>query len=222
MVCCRPVWEFADRVQITWACLKHGGTDWLSQPRLADCCAIRSLRSPSDRKDFLPSEIDAIRKALEPIEAAAAKKRIETGRPPQGKFPVGQTGKTRDKVGAFAGVSGRTVEKIAKVVEAAERQPEKFGNLVAEMDRTGKGQWGYRKLRQPRMRSVSGGLSTSRSPSRRLARASALDRQRFLPGGNSAETRPTHRLGHRLALDRPCCIVPVWRLPHPDAVVARW
>lgn len=45
-----PVWEFADRVQITWACLKHGGTDWVSRPRLADCCAIRSFRSPLRRR----------------------------------------------------------------------------------------------------------------------------------------------------------------------------
>jgi hypothetical protein len=83
-----------------------------------------------------------------PIEAAAARERIETGRPPQGKFPEGQAGQTRDKVGAFAGVSGRTVEKIAKVVEAAEREPAKFAPLVAEMDRTGKVNGAYRKLRQ--------------------------------------------------------------------------
>src|SRR5262249_24990400 len=28
------------------ACSKHGGKPWLSQPRLADCCAILSFRSP--------------------------------------------------------------------------------------------------------------------------------------------------------------------------------
>lgn len=42
----RPVWEFADWIQITWACSKHCGITWLSQSRLADCCAIRSFRSP--------------------------------------------------------------------------------------------------------------------------------------------------------------------------------
>jgi len=47
----RPVWEFADRVQITQACSKHCGKPWLSQPRLADCCAILSFRSPLRRRD---------------------------------------------------------------------------------------------------------------------------------------------------------------------------
>ncbi len=37
-------------------------------------------------------------------------------------FHHADAGKTRDKIGSFAGVSGRTVEKIAAVVEAAERE----------------------------------------------------------------------------------------------------
>src|SRR3974377_135259 len=39
----------------------------------------------ANRKDFLPSEIDAIRRALEPLEKAAAKKRQLAGRGPSGK-----------------------------------------------------------------------------------------------------------------------------------------
>ena len=77
----------------------------------------------SERKDFLPTEIDAIRRALAPLVATPhggdRSSKVET-------FHL-DPGKTRDKVGAFAGVSGRTVEKIAKVVEAAEAEPEKFG-----------------------------------------------------------------------------------------------
>jgi hypothetical protein len=90
----------------------------------------------AERKDFLPSEIEAIRRALVPRVG------IPVGR------PVSKTGesfanyerqsRTNDKIGSFAGISGRTVEKIAAVVEAAETQPEKFGHLVEEMDRTGK------------------------------------------------------------------------------------
>src|SRR5215468_7050461 len=33
------------------ACSKHSGKPWLSQPRLADCCAILSFRSPSRPRD---------------------------------------------------------------------------------------------------------------------------------------------------------------------------
>ena len=95
----------------------------------------------ADRKDFLPSEIDAIRRAMEPAAQEQATSRKLSGKSAPDK------GDTRDKIGEFAGVSGRTVEKIAKVVAAAEAEPEKFGHLVEEMDRTGKVNGAYRKLR---------------------------------------------------------------------------
>jgi len=46
-------------------------------------------------------------------------------------FHHSDAGETRDKIGAFAGVSGRTVQKIAAVLEAAEREPERYTPLVA-------------------------------------------------------------------------------------------
>jgi N6-adenosine-specific RNA methylase IME4 len=102
----------------------------------------------SQRKDFLPSEIDSIRRALEPIEKAAAKERQGARNDLCESFT--QVGKQRaaDKIGSFAGVSGRTVEKIKDVVEAAEADPDRFGHLIEEMDRTGKVTGAYRKLRQ--------------------------------------------------------------------------
>jgi N6-adenosine-specific RNA methylase IME4 len=83
------------------------------------------------RKNLLPSEIDAIRRAIEPIEKAAAKKRMSEG----GKGgKISQPSRVRDRIGAFAGMSGRQVEKIAKVIDAAEQEPEKFGHLVEILD----------------------------------------------------------------------------------------
>ncbi|MCH9050081.1 MAG: hypothetical protein IIA72_03220 [Proteobacteria bacterium] len=70
------------------------------------------------RKDFLPSEIDAIRRALEPAEKEAANER-RTANLPNAKVSHSGVGRSTDKIGAFAGVSGRTVEKIKGVVEAA-------------------------------------------------------------------------------------------------------
>src|SRR5215831_2363684 len=70
------------------------------------------------RKDFLPSEIDAIRRALLPIEKAAAKERQRRhgGTAPGRKKQSGQfsrsDGRVRDKIAGFAGISGRTLEKI--------------------------------------------------------------------------------------------------------------
>lgn len=110
------------------------------------------LSENANRKDFLPSEIDAIRRSLEPIEKAAAKQRQRAGLKRGQKKPVVESfhngGKTRDKVAAFAGVSGRTVDKIKAVVDAARADPERFGCLVTEMDRTGKVHRVYAELRR--------------------------------------------------------------------------
>ncbi len=101
----------------------------------------------ADRKDFLPSEIEAIRRALEPQEKEAAKERMsEAGKGAK----VSQPSRSTDKIGAFAGVSGRTLEKVRDVVDAAEKEPERFGHLVEEMDRTGKVGGAHRKLKQAR------------------------------------------------------------------------
>ena len=80
----------------------------------------------------------AIAKALEPQEKKAAKERYEKTRPGVGgKLPPTERGKTRDKVARHAGVSGRTLEKAQAVFEASAAEPEKYGPLVEEMDRTG-------------------------------------------------------------------------------------
>jgi N6-adenosine-specific RNA methylase IME4 len=105
------------------------------------------------RKDFLPSEIDAIRRAIEPIEREAARGRMSEGGKVGKVGKVGKlsipsdTGKTRDKVGAFAGVSGRSVEKITAVVAAAEAEPSRYGHFLEEMDRTRRIDGVYRRLR---------------------------------------------------------------------------
>ena len=106
------------------------------------------------RKDFLPSEIDAIRRALLPLEKAAAKERqrCHGGTAPGRKKQSGQISRSdvrvRDKIASFAGISGRTLEKIQAIVEAAERRPRRFGQLIANMDRYGQIDATYRKLRQ--------------------------------------------------------------------------
>jgi N6-adenosine-specific RNA methylase IME4 len=110
------------------------------------------LSENAHRKDFLPSEIDAIRRAVEPLERAAAKERMREGgrmKVRNGSSPSNERApQTRDRIGAFAGVSGKTVEKIAAIVDAAERDPERFGPLIAEMDRVQHVTGPYRKLKR--------------------------------------------------------------------------
>lgn len=104
------------------------------------------LAENAERKDFLPSEIDAIRRTLEPVEKAAARERETLGKVCRGSEP----GKTRDKIAAFAGVSGETVRKIAAIVAAAEAEPEKYGKLAADMDRTGRVNGSFKRLKVAR------------------------------------------------------------------------
>jgi ParB-like nuclease domain len=109
--------------------------------------ASGELAENVDRKGFLPSEIEAIRRTLESAEKAAAKARQgRPGGPRSGKLPEHNGARTRDKLGVFAGVSGRTVEKIAAVVAAAEAEPEKYGRLAEAMDRRGRVDGPYRRL----------------------------------------------------------------------------
>jgi hypothetical protein len=69
-----------------------------------DAIARGEFAENAIRKGFLPSEIDAIRRALEPIERAAAKRRRGGDhRGNSGKFP--ELGQARDRIGSFASVA---------------------------------------------------------------------------------------------------------------------
>jgi ParB-like chromosome segregation protein Spo0J len=108
-----------------------------------DNIARGELAENTVRKDFLPSEIDAIRRTLEPVEKAAARERMTLGK----RAPRVSKGRVRDKIAAVAGVSGRTVDRIKTVTEAADRDPERFAPLVEEMDRTNDVDSAYSKVR---------------------------------------------------------------------------
>ena len=106
------------------------------------------------RKNLAPTEAVAIGRALEEREQEKARKRqlihLKQGNeaPVREIFPNGEAGRTRDAVGKMIGMSGRTYEKARAVVEAAEREPEQFGDLAEEMDRTGKVHRTFRKLKE--------------------------------------------------------------------------
>lgn len=99
------------------------------------------------RKDLLPSEIVALKRAIEPLERRAARERqgsrADLCHPPT--VAEGQ-GDARDKIARYLGVGRTTIDRAEAVVEAAEEEPEEYGYLVDQMDRSGKVAGVYRRL----------------------------------------------------------------------------
>jgi N6-adenosine-specific RNA methylase IME4/ParB-like chromosome segregation protein Spo0J len=96
------------------------------------------------RKNFTLSEIVAIKRRLEPkLKKEAAERRNPSGR--VGKFPT-QTGRAADHVARYVAKDRRTIDKAEAIVEAAEAEPDRFGKLRADMDRTGRVEATYRRL----------------------------------------------------------------------------
>jgi ParB/RepB/Spo0J family partition protein len=107
------------------------------------------------RKPFTLSEAVSLGRALEDLERPAAEARKKAGTnqhtEPSGKLPEASKGDTRDKVAEAVGLSGRSYEKAKAVVEAAEKDPDLLP-LVQEMDRTGKVDPAYRKMKYEELR----------------------------------------------------------------------
>src|SRR5262249_56717433 len=101
------------------------------------------------------SEAVAIKRALEPLEKAAAKERQrEHGKTAPGRKHSGQVahsdkGRAGDKAAKATGMARRTLEKAEAIVDAAEAEPEKFGRLLDDMDRTGRVNGVYRRRKIP-------------------------------------------------------------------------
>jgi N6-adenosine-specific RNA methylase IME4/ParB-like chromosome segregation protein Spo0J len=105
--------------------------------------ALGEFAENAVRKDFTLSEAVAIKRALEPIERAEAKERMLAGKP-SGKFPKGRA---LDKVAKVVGRDRTTIARAEAIVAAADAEPEKFGKLLADMDRTGRVNGVYKRLK---------------------------------------------------------------------------
>jgi ParB/RepB/Spo0J family partition protein len=118
--------------------------------------ATSLLRAEQDentcRLDFAPTEAAAMGRALEELERPKAKERQQIRKGNQRgdkseKFTeLSDKGQTREKVGKAIGMSGPTYQRAKAVLIAAEQDPETFGHIAEEMDRTGKIHPAYNKL----------------------------------------------------------------------------
>jgi len=100
---------------------------------------------PSRPPRHLPYEIEGIRRSHEAGTWPGPM-------PPSGDRATGKlpaiSGRVRDRVADVCGVGRRTVDKIAEIYAAAEADPERVGPIVEAMNRTGKVDGAYRRLRR--------------------------------------------------------------------------
>ena len=103
------------------------------------------------RKAFTLTECADIADALEPIERALAKERQFSGQnqytEPSGKFPEGSKGQSLDRVAAAVGRDRKTVQKARAIRDAAKKEPEKYAKLQEDMDRTGRADGPFKRLK---------------------------------------------------------------------------
>ena len=116
-----------------------------------DSIARGEFAENTARKDFTLSQAVAIKHALEPMERAEAKKRQgkRADKHPE-KFSTSSSGRALDNVAKVTGKHRTTLAKAEAIVEAAEAEPEKFGRLLADMDRTGRVNGVYKRLKVAR------------------------------------------------------------------------
>jgi hypothetical protein len=111
----------------------------------------------AQRKDFSPSEAVAIKRTLRKRAHAHRGDAADDERAAPGRKAAGEGTGARQRQNRQADRRrARRLRKAEAVVEAAEREPEKFGDLQAEMDRSGKVNAAHKKLtvrkRAPRSR----------------------------------------------------------------------
>jgi N6-adenosine-specific RNA methylase IME4 len=115
--------------------------------------ALDAARAERDentcRKALTPEEAVGTTERPWTLESEAAEAREKSGTAPNPveTFPRVDAGRTRDKVAETVDMSGRTLEKARTVVQAAREDPETFAPLVEQMNRTGKVDPAYRKVR---------------------------------------------------------------------------
>ncbi len=63
------------------------------------------------------------------------------------KFSTSSNGRALDKVAAVVGVHRTTIAKAEAIVDAAEAEPDRFGKLLDDMDRTGRVHGVFRRLK---------------------------------------------------------------------------
>ena len=171
------------------------------------------------RKDFTPSELVAIAAEVEQVERERAKERQRHGGRRERSGKLTGTGDTRDKTAARLGISGRTYERAKAIVEAAEAEPERFGKLLDDMDRTGRVNGVYRRLKiakqAERIRAEPPPL-----PGNGPYRVIVVDVP--WPNKNRSDDPSRRTVGYPTMTVAEICALPIASIMHADCVVWFW
>ncbi len=168
------------------------------------------------RKDFTLSEAVAIKRALEPTERAEAEARMVAGRPSE-NF---SKGRALDKVATVVGKHRTTIAKAEAIVAAAEAEPEKFSHLLEDMDRTGRVNGAYRRLKNAKQAELIR-AEPPPLPNRGPYRVGTVD----VPWPYEVDDAdPSHRGAWpfpTMSIEQ-ICALPVSSIMHADAILWFW
>lgn len=122
--------------------------------------AVKEIHAERDenvcRKDLVKSESVALAKTLLPLEREEAfTRQVESRANRSENFtPRSKTekGNFMDRVAKAVGMSRPTLEHAMAVVDAAEEEPGRYAPFVAEMDKTGKVDGVYKKLKKKKVK----------------------------------------------------------------------
>jgi ParB/RepB/Spo0J family partition protein len=170
------------------------------------------------RKDFTLSEAVAIKRALEPLEKAAAKERMLAGKPLE-KFSE-SNGRALDKIAKATGMHRTTLAKAEAIVDAAEAEPERFGKLLADMDRTGRVNGLYKRLKIFKQAEI---IQTEPPPLPGNGSYRVIVVDPPWPGEVRAKD-PSHRINcpYPAMSIEDICALPVSSIAHEDCVLWLW
>ncbi len=159
------------------------------------------------RKDFALSERVAIWRTIE--------------QKPHGDQARSQNFATVDQAAKLAGFGNReSARQAEEIVRAAEEEPERFGHLVPDMDKSGKVNGPYRRLKVARQ-AEDIRREPPPLPNRGPYRVIAADPPWPYEIGNED---PSHRATHpypQMSIEQ-ICAVPVATIAHDDALLWLW
>lgn len=109
---------------------------------------VAEVQENTCRKPFLPSEAVRAAEELLPLAAGAAWRRMAHRVDIAEAQKFTQSGEALSQIAILVGMSRPTLSKAMEIVETAREEPQKYEDLIQQMDRTGKVNGAYLEMRR--------------------------------------------------------------------------